>query len=132
MAKGVDRKKARQEGLTQLGKDLTRRSHAHCELCGHGGTGLEAMEVAPLPDKPALERTIFICNQCQEAMSPKSLTAQYWRFLETAIWSDLPPAQVTAVRLTRKLSDQGENWATTLLESLYLEPAIKAWLDTES
>ncbi|MEN8257388.1 MAG: phnA protein [Thermodesulfobacteriota bacterium] len=129
MAKGEANKRARQEALTHLGKDLTRRSHSHCELCGKGGTRLGAVEVAPLPAEPDLEHSIFICEQCQEAMSPNNLSPQYWRFLETAIWSDLPPVQITAVRLTRQFSTQGEDWATTLLESLYLEPAIIEWLD---
>ncbi len=129
MTKGTANKRARQEALIQLGKDLTRRSHSHCELCGKGGTRLAAIEVPPLPTEPDLEHSIFICEQCQEEMDPKNLRSQYWRFLETAIWSELPPVQITAVRLTRQFSNQGENWATTLLESLYLEPDIIDWLD---
>ena len=129
MSKGHTNKGARQEALLSLGKDLTRRSHSHCELCGKGGTRLEAVEVAPLPPEPDLEQALFICEQCREAMDPKNLPPQYWRFLETVIWSDLPPAQVTAVRLTRRLSSQGEGWATSLLEGLYLEPEIAKWLE---
>ncbi len=129
MAKGLPNKRARLDELTQLGKDLTRRSRAHCELCGHGGTSLAAFEVAPLPAAPSLEQTIFICDSCQKGMQAKDLSRQYWRFLETAIWSDLPPVQVTAVRLTRQLSAQGEDWATTLLDGLYLQPHIIEWLD---
>lgn len=130
MAKGVTKKQARLDELALLGKDLTRRSRAHCELCGHGGTRLEALEIAPLAEEPTLEHTIFICEQCRESMHPKKLNHQYWRFLETAIWSDLPAVQVTAVKLTRQLSAQGEDWASSLLESLYLDPAIIDWLDT--
>ncbi len=129
MAKGLTPKRARLDALAQLGKDLTRRSRAHCELCGHGQTRLGALEVAPLPGEPDMAHTIFICEPCQEAMGPKDLDRQYWRFLETAIWSDLPPVQVTAVRLSRQLSAQGEDWATSLLEGLYLEPGIIEWLN---
>ncbi len=129
MAKGVTYKRARLDALAHLGKDLTRRSHAHCELCGHGDTRLDAVEVAPLPAEPNMEHTLFICEHCQKAMSPKGLNHQYWRFLETVIWSDMPAVQVTAVRLTRQLSAQGQDWATSLLEGLYLEPTIMEWLD---
>ncbi len=127
MTKKLSAKKARLDDLALLGKDLTRRSHAHCELCGHGGTRLAALEVDPLPPEPELAHTLFLCGQCRLAMTPKELNGQYWRFLETAIWSDLPPAQVTAVRLTRRLSSQGEDWARSLLDGLYLEPAILDW-----
>ncbi|MBU0681850.1 MAG: phnA protein [Proteobacteria bacterium] len=129
MAKGVSNKKARIDALAHLGKDLTRRCRAHCELCGHGNRGLEALEVEPLPAEPDLDHTMFICEQCRQAMRPKELNHQYWRFLETTIWSDLPAVQVTAVRLTRRLSVQGEEWATSLLEGLYLSPAIIEWLN---
>lgn len=128
MTKGLTNKRARLDDLAQLGKDLTRRSRAHCELCGQGGTRLDAFEVTPLPAKPTLEHTLFICEQCRQEMTPKELNRQYWRFLETSIWSDLPPVQVTAVRLTRQLSAQGEDWATSHLEGLYLSPATIEWL----
>lgn len=129
MAKGLTKKKERLDDLAQLGKDLTRRSRAHCELCGIGRTRLDAWEVAPLPAQPDMEHTLFICEQCRGAMTPKELNHKYWRFLETVIWSDSPAVQVTAVRLTRQLSTQGEAWATSLLEGLYLETSIIEWLD---
>jgi protein PhnA len=129
MAKGQANKKSRLDELGNLGKDLTRRSHAHCELCGKGGTRLDALEVSPLPPAPRLEQTIFICEECRGEMTSKELNNQYWRFLETVVWSDLPPVQVTAVRLARQLSAQGEDWATSLLEGLYLEQATIEWLN---
>lgn len=129
MAKGLTKKMARLDDLGRLGKDLTRRSRAHCELCSKGGNRLNAVEVGPLPEEPDQEHTLFICEQCRQAMKPGDLSGQYWRFLETAIWSDLAPVQITAVRLTRQLSAQGHDWATSLLEGLYLEPAIVEWLD---
>lgn len=39
--------RARPDDLAQLGKDLVRRSHAHCELCGKGGRALAPHEVPP-------------------------------------------------------------------------------------
>lgn len=121
--------RARPDDLAQLGKDLVRRSHAHCELCGKGGRALAPHEVPPLPPRPELEHTIMICGQCQDELACGELNPLYWRFLETVVWSDLPAVQVTAVRLVRRLNEQGESWATALLDTLYLEPAIGQWLD---
>jgi protein PhnA len=87
------------------------------------------VEIAPLPAEPDLDHSLFLCEQCRQAMQADKLDHQYWRFLETAIWSDLPQVQVTAVRLTRQLSAAGEGWATSLLEELYLSPVISEWLD---
>lgn len=121
--------RARLDDLAHLGKDLVRRSHAHCELCGNGGRALEPHEVPPLPPRPQLEHTIMICGQCRDELTCGELNPLYWRFLGTVVWSDLPAVQVTAVRLVRRLNKQGENWAAALLDTLYLDPLVCQWLD---
>jgi hypothetical protein len=40
------------------------------------------------------------------------------------------PVQVTAVRLARRLSDDGVEWAIDLLSGLYLDPDIEARIET--
>jgi len=113
-----------------FGRALARRSRSSCELCGVTGERLDVVEVTPLPEEPDPERCLFVCSRCATAME-KGPTGDPngWRFLETAIWSELAPAQVVAVRLTRQLAEADVAWAREALESLYLDPEIEAWVD---
>ena len=52
-----------------------------------------------------------------------------WHFLETTAWSELAPAQVTAVRMLRRFAEDDIAWARNTLENLYLDPALEAWVD---
>lgn len=122
------RHRERQEAIARLGRDLTRRSKARCELCASPGKSLQVMEVEPLPEQPDLEHSIFLCEECTNDMSRKKLDPSRWRFLESVVWSDIIPVQVTAVRLCTRLQAQGVDWAIDALAGLYLSPQIEAWL----
>jgi len=43
------------------------------------------------------------------------------------MWSDVPAVQVVAVRLLRKLSEEGATWAREAMDGLYLEDSVRAW-----
>ena len=110
------------------GRDLTRRSKAHCELCGAAGERLFAVEVEPLPDQPDPDHAVFLCEQCRDGSDGGELDPSRWRFLESAVWSEIPAVQVTAVRVCIRLENAGIGWAADVLAGLYLSPEVEAWL----
>lgn len=127
MAKGLDQHRARLDALSQYGKDLTRRSGAHCELCATGGVKLSIFEVPPAPAEPEFEHCLFLCEQCIEQIEkPKRRDPDHWRCLNTSVWSEIPAAQVQAVLMLRQLRDH--DWARDLEDILYLPPEIEDWL----
>ncbi len=130
MAKGLDKHRARQDALSLLGKTLARRSRRRCELCEEAGVRLDPSEVEPLPEEPALEQAILLCERCAGGANHGRLgDTNQWRFLDGVVWSDVPPVQVTAVRLLRAVAATGADWATALDETLYLADDIAAWID---
>lgn len=129
MASGHQQHMQRQEALEALGRPLVRRAHARCELCGATHRQLAALEVPPLPEAPDVDHAIFICELCRDEMNAKVLRSDYWHFLESVIWSDIPPVQIVAVRLCRELAAKGVSWATETLAVLYLAPEIEKDLD---
>ena len=127
MAKGYDEYQERQAAVNMLGKELARRSRSHCELCDARGVPLSVFEVPPAPTDPAAEAALFLCQECRSQLdNPRQFDATRWRFLTERVWSELPAAQVLAVRLLRRLSDD-EGWAAAALEDLYLDEDVEAW-----
>lgn len=118
MARRKDQHDARKAAVAALGKGLSRRARSRCELCGEGGT-LRVVEVSGGPDTPDEDWALLLCDRCREA-DPRDDPATL-RFLETAMWSELAPVQVMAVRRLRGL-DVG--WAREALDGLWLEPEI--------
>lgn len=128
MTARYQQQQARQEALTMLGRDLTRRSKAKCELCGTAGESLFAIEVEPVPAQPDPDHAVFLCAPCKDGNAGGKLDPNRWRFLESMIWSEILPVQVTAVRLCRRLEGAGVGWAGDVLASLYLSPEVEAML----
>lgn len=126
MVRGYDKNQERLSALGLLGKDLARRAHSRCELCGASGVKLRTREIEPVPAEPALTHCLLICDACNTELDRRVPDINYWRFLETIAWSELPALQVTAVRLLRSIS---ASWAEQLLEQLYLFPEAEAWLE---
>ncbi len=127
MASGYDRHQQRHEDIMALGRELGRRSRSRCELCGER-TSLEIVEVPPLPEQPEADRALMVCARCRPAVEGGKLLGdpETWRFLAEAIWGELPPAQVVAVRATRRLAAQRVDWARVALDGLFLDPEIEA------
>ena len=129
MSKAREKHAQRLNALSLLGKDLTRRSRAHCELCGASGVKLGAYEVEPIPDDPDTDHAIFTCQVCSEQLQkPKLITVEHWRCLNTSVWSEVAPVQVIAIRMVQYLAET-VGWAADLHEQLYLEPEIMEWVD---
>lgn len=127
MARGRDVHQARLAATAALGRNLARRARNRCELCSEK-TSLAVVEVLPLPEEPDEEQAVIVCKRCAGLMAGKSADSGSIRFLEESVWSEQPPAQITAVRLVRGLAEGGEDWAVRVMESLYLDPEIEARL----
>lgn len=122
MARGRDRHRARLDALAALGRPLARRARSACELCETAGESLEPWELPPAPDEPVLERTLLLCRRCHGgASNPDAIEADDWRFLENAVWGELPVARVLALRLLRALGQSDVIWARESAESAYLD-----------
>ncbi|MCW8887254.1 MAG: phnA protein [Motiliproteus sp.] len=131
MAKGYNQHQQRHQGLNAFGKDLTRRSGSCCELCEASGVKLSIYEVPPIPVEPELEHCVFVCETClQQLEQPKQRNPDHWRCLTKAVWSQVPAVQVVAVTMAKALADQA--WAAELLEQLYLDPEVEAWVEKSS
>lgn len=128
MSKGHEKHQQRLEQLSLLGKTLVRRSGAKCELCSHAHGTLHFVEIAPVPEFPREDHTLFLCDSCRDAVESSKLNPLKMHYLEEMIWSDLPVLQVTAVRLCRLLRERGEAWAAELLDNVYLSPEVEEWL----
>lgn len=124
-----DNHKAHKEAVNALGRELARRSRSSCELCGIGQQRLTVVEVEPAPKEPDTDHALFICEPCQHELDSGKFTPDRWRFLEGLIWSEVPPVQVVAVRVLRRLRDKGIPWASSALDGLYLDEETEAWVD---
>ena len=126
MARGLNEHRARIDALNALGRTLVRRSGSKCEICEEGGVSLRPIEVTPLPEAPDTEEALFVCDVCRAAIEGGAIEGARWRCLESVVWSDIRPVQVSAVRLVQRLSDAGVEWAVDLLSGLYLDPEVEA------
>ncbi len=125
MARGRDRHDARAAALAALGKDLSRRAGSACELC----EGKDAPRPTPIPppDEATLDAAILACSRCRELLEGGRLPdASDLRFLETAIWSEIPPVQIAAIRLLQRLVDDEIAWAIEAREGLWLDEETEA------
>ena len=129
MAKGHDQFVARQQKVSRLGREISRRAKSKCELCGTQAR-LKVMELQPLPEEPDPDWAILLCPDCQPFVDPtaKISNPQSLQFLHDVVWSDILPVQVTAVRLTRRLDSQKIDWASAILDGLYLAPETEELL----
>lgn len=132
MAKGLETHRLRQNKLSLLGKDLTRRSRATCELCTTSGVALSIYEVPVAPKDPDLEHVLHLCDNCTSQLSkPKSIQPNHWRMLSETIWSEVPAAQILSVRILKHLA-KSEAWAQEILESAYLDEELTARIEEAS
>ena len=119
MANRREQHQAHKQAVAALGKGLSRRARSKCELCGDTGR-LDVVEVPGGDEEPSEEWALLLCTRCQDLAGQPPDTL---RFLETAMWSELTPAQILAVRTLRGLDAP---WAEAALEGLYLDDATEA------
>jgi protein PhnA len=129
MSRGYDENQARLAALSGVGRSLARRSKSCCEMCGASGVPLAPWEVPPVPVEPMAELCVFACEACRTQMDDmRRLDPERWRFLSATVWSDLPAVQVAAVRMLHLLAP-GHRWAEELLEQVYLDEEVEAWVE---
>lgn len=125
MARRRDQHHARAEAVDALGKDLSRRARSACELCGDRAP-LVAHEPAPVPAEPELEAAFLACEPCRTALGGRIQDPNALRFLEAAIWSELPIVQIAAVRLLERLVEDDVAWARSAADGLWLDEDMRA------
>lgn len=123
MAKGRDKHQAWQQAVAALGKNLSRRARSKCELC-ESSARLKVVEVDGNPhEEPDEDWAVLVCSACEALMGGDQQGPV--RFLESSMWSEVPPVQIAAVRALRSVD---EPWAEAALEGLYLDPALEELL----
>lgn len=131
MATRKDRHDARVQAVAGLGKVLSRRAGSRCELCS-GDQDLRVIEVPPVDEDPHVEAALLSCGPCLERHGAKhpARDADALRFLETAAWADPVPVKLMAIRWLRRLSDAGVDWATEILDGLWVPEEVQELLDS--
>lgn len=96
-------------------EELLARSGGICEFCGEDQR-LAGVEVAPAGP-------IVLCAQCR---GDSAASAEHWRCLEGAAWSQVPAVQYA---VWRRLNALDEAWATETREAMILLPEVQALVD---
>ena len=113
MAKGKAKHEARLAEISLLGKDLARRAKQRCELCDGKGD-LRAHDTRS-DQPPTMDTIALFCADCRARAGGRDDPAEQLRFLENAIWSDVPAVSSTAQAMLRRV-DAG--WARAALDML--------------
>lgn len=117
----------RTSGLSIFGKDLVRRSGAHCELCDAHRVALYIYEVPPAPKLPDLNDCLMLCDLCLDQIErPNRRDNNHWRCLNHAIWSDVPVVKMLAIAMLQQVAEE-EPWALALFEQVYLTDDELRW-----
>jgi protein PhnA len=126
MARGRQQHQARLSAVAGMGRQLSRRARNRCELC-QSATSLTVVEIPPVdPEEPSEDRAAMLCARCVGLVGGKPLEdPNQLRFLEESIWSEVIPVQLAAVRLIRRLADDGVGWAVDALDVLYMDPDVE-------
>ncbi len=126
MATRRDRHQARKAAVSALGRELSRRARSRCELCA-ASTALSVIEVDGNPhDDPDVDWAVLICSGCADHLQGAALASA--RHLAESAWSEVRPAQISAVRLLRRARDEGIVWAGDTLDTLYLDEKVEELL----
>lgn len=111
VAKGKEKHRARLDAIQAFGKDLARRARSKCELC-ESSDDLRIFDANP-DDEPSLESLLLACTRCRALFEGRVDDPKALRFLETAIWSDVPPVAKTAREVIKRVDS---DWARNALE----------------
>lgn len=113
MAKGKEQHEARQQAIAFWGKDLARRAKRKCELCEEGGD-LRPLDTAP-DREPELDTLALLCERCREVAAGRIDDPRTLRFLEAAVWSEVPAVAQTARTMLERVDAA---WARNTLDML--------------
>ncbi|MEZ4318262.1 MAG: hypothetical protein R3F61_12200 [Myxococcota bacterium] len=130
MARGRDAHQAKKAALAALGKDLSRRARSKCELCGESAP---LSPTALYPDEePEVDWALLLCDRCATLLETgRHDGADGLRFLESAVWSELKPAQVAAIHIVEQLAreDDAPDWPRDTVDGLWVEDDVRALVD---
>ena len=113
MAKGRDQHQARIEAISLFGKDLARRASRKCELC-KGSGDLRPYDTAP-DAEPSFASLALFCERCRGLADGGKTATDGLRFLEEAVWSDIPAVGDTARTIIGRVD---ADWARATLATL--------------
>lgn len=99
---------------------LKARSQGVCELCKND-KDLISYQVAPK------DEYIIICEKCDQNLPDPNKNPNHFQCLNESIWSEIPAVQVVAYRTLLKLKH--EDFASNLLDIVYLDDEIKNWAE---
>jgi protein PhnA len=107
-----------------LEKELSKRSHSKCELCGNSAS-LFGYEVPKAPSS-GVDANIHICNTCHEQINDQDkIDANHWRCLNDSMWSEVEAVKVMSWRMLNRLKN--EDWTQDLLDMFYLDNETLKW-----
>ena len=110
--------------MTDLLKKLHERSSSTCELSG-ATEDLVAFNVSP-DRMETTENSILISKKCAAQISnPDTTEPNFWKFLSDSMWNENIAVQIVAWRMLTRL--RNEDWASDLLEMMYLDDANLIW-----
>ena len=113
MARGREKHEAYQQALNLLGKDLARRARSRCELSEERGS-LVIYDLEDSSVEPSLEHVIMVSPTVKEHLDGKNLEGNNTRYLENAVWSELPAVRRAAIRILEQVN---EIWAREALDN---------------
>jgi protein PhnA len=104
---------------------LITRSENKCELC-NSTTNLSVYEVLGPQEISSEQQSTLICVSCRQQIEGEPpLDENHWRCLNDSMWSPVSAVQVLVYRQLKALS--ATDWASDLLDMLYLEDETLAW-----
>lgn len=113
VAKGLDKHQERIAAINLCGKDLARRADKKCELCA-GNDELRPHDT-DADAEPSLDTLLLACKRCRDFADGGKCDERELRFLETAVWHELPHVAALAKSM---LSRVDADWARATLDML--------------
>ncbi len=111
MVRGYDKHQERLQAISRLGKDLARRAGRRCEWC-EGSNELRPYDSAPTQE-PELDTLALLCQRCRDVAAGGQADVRELRFLEGAIWHEVPAISETAKMSLRRID---ADWARDAIE----------------
>lgn len=113
MARGREKHDAYRQALSLLGKDLARRAKSRCELSEERGS-LVTYDLEGASVEPSLEHVLLVSPTVEEHLEGRNLQGNNARYLENAVWSELPVVRRAAIKILEQVQ---ESWAEEALEN---------------
>ncbi len=109
-----------------ISRELEKRSESKCELCG-SEVKLSTYIVSP-KSEDKLENQVSTCHVCADQLeNSDNIDPNHWRCINDSMWSQEPAVQVVVYRMLYKL--KSTDWASDLIDMMYLDDDTKAWAE---